>query len=119
MRYNRTLPGLTAGIAALLCALPAAAQTTATDQSPPPPTGFWERANLLSDIGGVRPALQNVGVTFNLQEIDEVLGNVTGGVHTGADYDGLTTASLSLDTSKALHWSGRTFNISALQIHGR
>lgn len=118
MRYIRTLPCLTAGIAALLCASPVAAQTSANDQTPAP-TGFWDRSNLLGDISGLRPALQNVGVTFNLQEIDEVLGNVAGGVHTGADYDGLTTASLSLDTSKAFQWSGGTFDVSALQIHGR
>lgn len=118
MRHSRTRPCLTVGIAALLWALPAAAQTAASDQTPAP-TGFWERSNLLGDIGGLRPWLGQYGVTFNLQEIDEVLGNVTGGVHTGADYDGLTTASLSLDTSKALHWSGGTFNVSALQIHGR
>jgi len=118
MRYRQTLPCLTAGIAVLFWALPAAAQTATGDQAPAP-TGLWERSNLLGDIGGLRPALQNVGITFNLQEISEILGNVTGGVHTGADYDGLTTASLSLDTSKAFQWAGATFDVSALQIHGR
>lgn len=120
MRYSRTLSCLTVGFPALFWALPAAAQAIAGDQaSTPAPTGLWERANLLGDVGGLRPVLQNFGITFNLQEIDEVLGNVTGGIHTGADYDGLTTASLSLDTSKAFQWSGGTFNVSALQIHGR
>ena len=118
MRYRRTLPCLIGGTAALLWVLPSAAQTTAADQAPAP-TGLWERSNLLGDIGGLRPALQNVGVTFNLQEISEILGNVTGGIRTGADYEGLTTASLTLDTDKAFHWSGGTFNVSALQIHGR
>ena len=118
MHYGRPLLCLTAAIAALYWALPAAAQTAANDQAPIP-TGLWERPNLLGDIGGLRPELQNVGVTFDLQEISEVLGNVTGGVHTGADYDGLTAATLSLDTGKAFGWSGGTFNVSALQIHGR
>ncbi len=109
------------GAAALLVyALPASAQTTAADQaSTPAPTGLWERTNLLGDIGGLRPTLQSVGITFNLQETSEIVGTVTGGIRTGADYDGLTTASLSLDTAKAFHWSGGTFNVSALQIHGR
>ncbi|HYL33262.1 MAG TPA: carbohydrate porin [Stellaceae bacterium] len=98
--------------------LPAAAQTATGDQTPTP-AGLWERSNLLGDIGGLRPVLQNVGLTFNLQEISEILGNATGGIHTGADYDGLTTASLSLDTDKAFQWSGGTFDVSALQIHGR
>lgn len=120
MRHIRTLPCLSAGIAALFWVQPAMAQAVATDQaSSRAPTDFWERSNLLGDIGGLRPALQNVGVTFNLQEIEEMLGNVTGGVHTGADYDGLTAVSLNLDTSKAFQWSGGTFNVSALQIHGR
>ncbi|MGH7001822.1 MAG: carbohydrate porin, partial [Stellaceae bacterium] len=120
MRYGRTLPYLTGGIAAPFWVLPTAAQTAAPNQSSTPaPTGFWERSNPLGNIGGLRPALQNVGGTFNLQEISEILGNVTGGIRTGADYDGLTTASLNLDTSKAFQWSGGTFDVSALQIHGR
>jgi porin len=68
---------------------------------------------------GLRPAAGNVGITFGLTETSEVLGNVTGGVHTGAAYEGLTLMSLGVDTSKALGWSGGTFNVSAFQIHGR
>ncbi len=120
MEIGRPLVCLTGGAVALLWMLPAAAQTTATGQSSPPaPTGFWERSNLLGDMGGLRPWLGQYGVTFNLQETSEILGNVTGGIHTGADYEGLTTMGLSLDTDKAFHWSGGTFNVSALQIHGR
>ncbi|MDE2227766.1 MAG: hypothetical protein KGL11_01835, partial [Alphaproteobacteria bacterium] len=52
--------------------------------------GLWQRDTLLDDIGGVRPWLGQYGVTFSLQEISEVLGNLTGGIHTGADYEGLT-----------------------------
>src|SRR5579883_54671 len=97
MLQSRNLLRLCGAAAALLWMQPAAAQNTPADQSSPP-TGLWERANLLGDIGGLRPALQNVGISVTLQEIDEVLGNVTGGIHTGADYDGLATTSLSLDT---------------------
>ena len=70
-------------------------------------------------MGGLRTFLGKYGISFGLSEISEVLGNVTGGVRRGATYDGLTTMSVSLDTAKALHWSGGTFNVSALQIHGR
>jgi porin len=80
---------------------------------------LWERANLLGDMAGLRPFLGNYGISLGLTETSEVLGNVTGGIHRGADYDGLTTMSVSLDTDKAFHWSGGTFNVSALQIHGR
>jgi len=120
MRFCRILLRPSGAVAMLLWALPALAQTPSTDQAAAPaPTGFWERPTLLGDIGGLRPAFANIGVTLGLQEISEILGNVTGGIHTGADYDGLTTMSLGLDTDKAFHWAGGTFNVSALQIHGR
>ena len=48
-----------------------------------------------------------------------MLGNVTGGVHRGAAYDGLTLFGLGVDTEKAFGLPGGTFNVSALQIHGR
>jgi len=91
---------------------PAAAQAAKKESD------FWTRSNMLGDMGGLRTSLAKIGVTFNLQEISEVLGNVTGGVHRGATYDGLTTMGLSLDTNKAFHWPGGTFNACALQIHG-
>ena len=77
------------------------------------------RGNLLGDMWGLRPALGTLGVTIGLQETSEVFGNATGGINRGAAYDGLTLMSLGLDTEKAFGWEGGTFNISALQIHGR
>lgn len=106
---------LAAGI--LACApMPAAAQAAATA---PTPQSLWERPTLLGDMGGLRTALHKYGLTLGLSETSEVLGNVTGGVHRGADYDGVTTMSLSLDTAKAFGLSGGTAFVSALQIHGR
>jgi porin len=60
--------------------------------APPPPdqNGIWQRGHLLGDLGGVRSGLCRQGISFGLQEISEVLGNVTGGIHRGADYDGMT-----------------------------
>jgi porin len=110
---------------------PATAQTTAPSvvwtpaASNPNPdqvgffTGIWQRGNLLGDMGGLRPWLGKYGVTFSLSEVSEGLGNVAGGVHQGFTYDGLTTATLALDTGAAFGWDGGTFNVSALQIHGR
>jgi porin len=82
-------------------------------------TGLWTRPNLLGDLGGARTALGNAGVTFGIQETDEVLGNITGGTHQGAAYDGLTMMSLGLDTKTAFGLEGGTFNVSVLQIRGR
>jgi porin len=73
---------------------------------------------LLGDMWGVRPWLSKYGMTLSILETSEVLGNLSGGVQRGADYDGLTQAILQLDTQRAFQWYGGTFNVSALQIHG-
>jgi porin len=74
---------------------------------------------LLGNMGGLRPFLSQYGISLALQETSEVLGNVAGGIHTGFEYDGLTQMLLQLDTKRAFGWYGGTFNISALQYHGR
>lgn len=90
-------------------------------QTPSP--GFWaalrRRSDFLGDIGGLRPALGRYGVTLDMQETSEVLGNLTGGIRRGAAYDGVTTLSLGMETDKALGWKGGLFHASALQLHGR
>ena len=101
-----------AGSGLLVEASPASAQTD-QDQS-----GFWTRSTLLGDMGGLRPALEKYGISLDLQEISEVLGNVRGGTKQGAVHAGVTTLDLTLDTAKAFHWQGGTFYVNALQIHG-
>ncbi|MBN3724011.1 carbohydrate porin [Burkholderia sp. Ac-20379] len=82
-------------------------------------TGFWTRQNALGDMGGLRPWLGKYGVNLQVTEVSEYLANVRGGLHRGGEYDGLTTATVTVDTSKALGWTGGLFNVSGLQIHGR
>ena len=94
---------------------PASAGTPQADS----PKGLWERSNLLGDIGGLRTLVGDHGITFSLMETSEVFGNLSGGVHHGFAYDGLTTMTLGLDTEKAFNWSGGILNVSGLQIHGR
>ncbi|HVB66299.1 MAG TPA: carbohydrate porin [Acetobacteraceae bacterium] len=120
-RRHTTLPALGTAVLALW-ATAAAAQTdsaAASQTAPPAATGFWERSSLLGDPAGLRDALGKDGISFGLQETSEVFGNVSGGIHRGADYNGLTEMSLGIDTQKAFGWAGGTFNVSALQIHGR
>jgi porin len=81
-------------------------------------TGIWTRSTLLGDAGGLRTTLANVGLSFGLQDTNEVFGNVTGGIKTGAAYDGLTMLSIGLDTKAAFGWEGGTFNVSAFNIRG-
>lgn len=76
------------------------------------------RTTLLGDAGGLRPALAKYGITFTLFEESEVFGNVTGGYRQGAAYDGVTTPTITVDTSKAFGWPGGTFQVSGFQIHG-
>jgi porin len=107
----------------LLWALPAIAQRGPAGQPAPaalaPPANLWERPDLLGDMGGLRTILGNYGISLGLSETSEVLGNVTGGIHRGFEYTGVTSMTLDLDTERALAWAGGTFHASALQIHGR
>ena len=77
------------------------------------------RPNLLGSIYGLRTILDGTGIAFGLQETDELIGNATGGLHRGADYNGLTTMSVGVDTEKAFGLEGGILNVSAFQIHGR
>jgi porin len=87
------------------------------------PFGFVSalpRSNLmLGDMWGLRKELSQYGISFAIQETSEVLGNVTGGIHQGATYDGLTQMILQVDTKRAFGWYGGLLNVSALQVHGR
>jgi porin len=85
--------------------------------------GFFSglaRSNaLLGDMGGLRTLLSKYGMTLGVLETSEVLGNVTGGTSHGFEYEGLTQAVLQMDTQRAFGWYGGTFDVSALQYHGR
>ncbi len=105
-------------LASSLWAVPAIAQTAMGDQSSSA-GGLWEQSNLLGDMAGLRLLLGQYGISFGLSETSQVFGNVTGGVHQGADYEGLTQMGLGVDTSKSVRMAGGIFHISALQIHGR
>jgi porin len=101
---------------------PSGQPSSGSDESEP---GFFtglfapSRSNLLGDMFGLRTFLGNYGITLNLTDTDEVLGNLAGGIRRGATYEGLTTLTVQLDTLKAFGWAGGTFNISGLQIRGR
>jgi porin len=104
---------------------PASSETAAPAANAASPTspfgllsGFGQGPNLFGDVGGLRPALANYGVTLAIQDQSEILGNLTGGVRQGFDYDGVITATVQMDTQKAFGWSGGLLNVSGLQSHG-
>jgi porin len=70
-------------------------------------------------MGGLRTKLGDYGITLGVQDTETLLGNVSGGVKQGMTLQGVTTATLQLDTNKAFSLPGGTFDVSALQIHGQ
>jgi porin len=74
---------------------------------------------MLGDLAGLRPALGTIGLMLDLTETSEILGNISGGVKQGAEYDGVTTLGLSLDTRQAFGWNGGVFHVSGVNTHGR
>jgi porin len=134
--FNLVLTGIFL-IAVCAIARPAHATPPSAGVSAPPPesqngqpgsvaatqsTGFYtglsRRSALLGSIGGLRNKLSQYGITLNILETSELLGNVSGGKQLGADYDGLTQIDLQMDTQRAYRHYGGTFNVSALQLHG-
>jgi porin len=105
---------------------PPAAEPAIREQQPMPEPeppedkgSIWQRDQLLGDPFGLRSKLESHGITITLQETSEVFGNVTGGIKTGAVYEGATFMALKVDTEKLFGLPGGTFNASAWQIHGR
>ena len=81
-------------------------------------SGDWQNQSLLGDMGGLRPALANYGVTLGVLENVETFGNLSGGVQQGFEANGLTTVTLQMDTGKAFGLKGGTLNASGLQYWG-
>ena len=134
MRANPWLFSILMALGATTVPFPAArAQTTAPaipesaasasvmppSETQPVGADFWSRSALFGDLLGSRPALGARGITFQLQETSEVLGNVRGGTRRGVVYEGMTQASLGFDFGKMGLWQGGSVLISALQLHGR
>jgi porin len=93
--------------------------TPGTETPQQTPDSIWTRDTLTGNWNGLRTSLEAAGIKFGLQEQSELWGNLTGGLQHGAVYDGLTTASISLDLDKLAGWTGATFFVDAFQIHGR
>ena len=114
-------PAATAGAAAPAVTGSGASQDAAPTS--PSPFGFLSSiqrsSQALGDMWGLRTALAKYGATLTVQEQSEVMGNVAGGTGRGVAYEGLTTATLQVDTQRAFGLYGGLFNVSGLQIHGQ
>ena len=109
------ITGCTGFLAGFLAVSGALAQVPSAAES----ATVWQQERLLGDFGGLRPKLEAAGITFGLQDINEVWGNASGGRRRTVDYNGATMLSFGLDTKAAQLWTGGIFNVSAWQIRGR
>jgi porin len=117
-KLARTLLIVVFAQAMVLSAPASADDTVACGQSPPTDPQKPYQADLLGDLGGVRPTIGQYGLTFALSEASEIVGNPTGGTRRGAIYEGLTDASLALNLRSYFNWPG-VLCVRAYQIHGR
>ena len=79
---------------------------------------IWHRDTLTGNWGGVRDDLADKGVTVTATYTAEVFGNVQGGIHRGATYDGLFLPQLDADLERLIGWTGGSFRASMVQGHG-
>lgn len=70
------------------------------------------------DPGGVRKVLSERGVTYGLNYVGEVQGNLSGGVARRTVYVGRLEGYVDLDFEKIGGWKGLTLHANAYQIHG-
>lgn len=79
---------------------------------------LWTTAAFSDGLNGLLTSLASRGISLGLQDSETLLGNVSGGIRQGSAMQGLTIATLDVDTDRALGYPGGTFHVSALQIHG-
>ncbi|HVJ51248.1 MAG TPA: carbohydrate porin [Aliidongia sp.] len=77
------------------------------------------RDALTGNWGGKRSSLEDSGILLGADSIDEVFGNVSGGIGTGAIYEGRLEFLATLNLEKLIGWDGATFHVNAYQIRGR
>ncbi len=81
-------------------------------------SGDWQNANVLGDLGGLRPALAKYGIALSLYEEAETFGNLTGGVRQGFEVNGVTTAQVQLDTKPLFGLPGGILSVAGFHIWG-
>jgi porin len=79
---------------------------------------FLEQDYLLGDWGGLRTKLSESGVDFEFFYAGSVPVNTSGGLDTGAVYQGALLMSAELNSAKLLGYEGGVFHVSSLWLHG-
>ena len=111
-------PAIRAALAASLCL--AGAQAFAADERPEwlPEGSLGVGIPTLADPAGLRSALWERGVKFQLNYVSDLLNNTRGGLRTGAAYSGRLELVVDADLEKGAGWSGAAAHANAYQIHG-
>lgn len=106
-------------IALLGCALCAGAALAEDDawKDGVPPGSIATSLPHNGDPGGMRKWLSERGLTYSFVLTSEVLGDVSGGVRTGAVFQGKLETIVKADLEKMLGLRGLSFFANAFQIH--
>jgi porin len=80
---------------------------------------FLSQKTLLGDWGGLRPLLDNYGISFTLNQTSDYVGNTRGGIRQGFVYDGLLDLEVDIDLSKRLGWKGGKIHFTGYGIQGQ
>ena len=91
----------------------------APEQSKPKTADVWHQSTLFGDWGGLRPLLDDYGITFSLHQTSDYVGNTQGGIRQGFVYNGLLNLEVDYDLNKALGWRGAKLHLSGYGIQGQ
>lgn len=79
----------------------------------------YDSSYFTKDWGGARTKLSDKGFDFHMEYTGGVFQNVSGGIKEGAAYNGLLNTGLIIDLEKLAGWSGLSFHVNTLWIHGK
>ena len=112
--------GTGAGRALLTAACLFAAPGMAADTRPEwlPEGSLGTGLPLLADPGGLRAALWERGLKYQVNYLGDLLSNPSGGLKRGVAYSGRLELVVDADLEKAAGWTGAAFHANAYQIQG-
>jgi porin len=111
-------PGWPALIAALAILAPVVACAQPYDVPPTWGGDFWSRPRLTGDWLGFRDEMGKRGVVVDIDLLQILQGNATGGRDTGVAYGGTADYTLHVDTGKLGLWPGGFFMVYGMSGFG-
>jgi porin len=117
----RTISGARSWVVlALAMAVCTPVVATAQPYDVPPTWGgdFWSRPRLTGDWFGFRDEMGKRGVVVDIDFLQILQGNATGGRDTGVSYGGTADYTLNVDTGKLGLWPGGFFKVYAMSGFG-